>query len=385
MAVKIITKETLKQQTLERRIASMQARLATQGSNALAMRAIAEMETGVIPRAQFPENFDIRQHINVVQGGPGKPSVAEFIGTGDFAKQFYERQRYEVEAGRDDEPLLYPAIYQVTTDSSLPRVVSIYTLGPAGVVFEEIQEGGEVKFASVGEGDKSVTMKHYGVGLEYTEDLFIYNELWRLPNIERQFGVAHNALLNHIHMHPILTHSYKVANKTDGTALTTFAATVSMAEKYLRTVETAISAATTDKTNPRRGPYALVVSGADVFTAERALNRVPQQGFDLQSSALGRIQAVVAYDGWTGTRGKKQTTYDGVTSGTAYLVDLGNRMYDFQSFFKQPLRQQRGDGDLTRFIIEQVVWDTRFGVFADPDRAVHEITWPTAASGYSAT
>lgn len=379
MTVKIITRESLKQQTIDRRLQAAKARY--QSGNTAVLHAIAELENGQIPRAQLPEGFDIRQHIRVV--GEGNQAVAEFIGTGNFAKQFYERQRYEVEAGRDEEPLLYPALYSVVTDASLPRVLSIYTLGPAGVVFEEVTEGGEVKFASVGEGDKNVTMRHWAVGLEYTEDLFIYNELWRLPNIERGFGISHNALLNHIHMTPILTHSYAAANQTDGTALTTFKATASMPEKYLRAIESAISSATTDKTNPRRGPYALVVSGADVFTVERALNRVPQQGFDLQSSALGRVRSVIAYDGWTGTRGKKATTYDGVTSGKAYLVDLGNRAYDFQSFFKQPLRQQRGDGDLSRFIIEQVIWDTRFGVFADPKRAVQEITWPVAASGAS--
>jgi hypothetical protein len=381
MTVRIITKESLRQDALQRRIQTQQTRLASQGNNAMTLRAISELENGQIPRAQFPDGFDIRQHIRVV--GEGKQSGAEFVSTGDFAASFYQRQQYEVEAGRDEEPLIYPTLYSVVTDGSLPRSLTINTLGPAGVVFEEITEGGEVKFASVGEGEKVVTMKHYGVGLEYTEDLFIYNELWRLPNIERGFGVAHNALLNHIHMTPILSHTHKAANKTDGTALTTFKAAAAMPEKYLRAIESAISSASTDKTNPRRGPYILVVSSADVFTVERALNRVPQQGFDLQTSALNRVRAVVEYDGWTGTRGKKQVAYDGVTAGKGYLVDISSRMFDFQSFFKQPLRQQRGDGDLTRFIIEQVVWDTRFGVFADPDRAVHEITWPVAASGAS--
>ncbi|HRF99296.1 MAG TPA: hypothetical protein PLZ51_28985, partial [Aggregatilineales bacterium] len=101
----------------------------------------------------------------MVEGG-GK--IAEFIGSGTFAHQFYERQGYEVDAGRQSEPLLYTALYAITTDTTLPRNVTIYTLGPAGVVFEEVVEGGEVKFVSIGEGSKVVSLKHYATGIQYT-------------------------------------------------------------------------------------------------------------------------------------------------------------------------------------------------------------------------
>jgi hypothetical protein len=328
------------------------------------------------PKSTFKEGFDISKHLRIVrQNGL---AVAEFLGTGNFAKQFIERQRYEVDAGRDSEPILYDRIYDITVDPSLPRLIPINTLGTTGVVFERVNEGGEVKFATIGQGSKSVEIFHYATGLEYDEDLFIYNELFRLPTIERNFGIAFNALLNHIHFKPILDYSYGAANQTNGGSLT-FTTAQTLPERYLRTFEAAITASTTDTANPRRGPYAILCSTSDVFTIERALQVVQQQGFSVQSSAIGRIQTVIAYDGWTGTRGKKSTTYPGVTAGKCYLIDLGNRTMDFQSWVKQPLRMQRGDGDLSRFIVEQVIWDTRFGVFADPVRAVEEITLPAAA------
>jgi hypothetical protein len=374
--MQIVTKERLIQQRIELRTQRVQEMPASAQRD----RVLESLSTGVIPRSQFPENFDITRY---VRRGNQQGAVAEFIGSDNFAQQFYERQRYEVEAGRDEEPILYPALYAVTTDPNLPRSVLINTLGPAGVIFEEITEGGEVKFATVGEGEKSVTMRHYAVGLQYTEDIFIYNELFRLSNIERQFGIAHNALLNHIHMAPVLSQSYTGNNATDGTALTTFKATADMPEKYMRTFEAAITASVMDKKNPRRGPYLLLCSSADLWTLERALGRVPQQGFDAQSSARNRIRTIVAYDGWTGTRGKKSVSYDGVAAGETYLIDLANRTMDFQSFFKQPLRVQQGDGDASRFIMAETIFDSRFGVFADPLRSVHKITLPVAASGAS--
>jgi len=328
------------------------------------------------PKATFKEGFDITKHIRITNSGG--VAVAEFLSTGNFATQFFERQRYEVDAGRDSEPILYDRIYDVTVDPSLPRLIPTNTLGTTGVVFELINEGGEVKFASIGQGSKSIEILHYGVGLEYNEDLFIYNELFRLPMLERNFGVAYNALLNHIHFKPILDYSYGAANQTAGSSLT-FTDAQTLPERYLRTFEAAITASVEDKNNPRRGPYVVLCSTSDVFTIERALQVVQQQGFSVQSSAIGRIQAVIAYDGWTGTRGKKQISYEGVDAGKCYLIDVANRSIDFQSWVKQPLRTQRGDGDLSRFIVEQVIWDTRFGVFADPARAVEEITLPAAS------
>lgn len=377
MAIQFISKQGRVQEALERRV----KRVERLEDSEFKDRALQALETGNFPKAQFPERKVWESQIRV---GTRGDTIAEFIGSNNFAQQFVERQRYEVEVGRDMEPTIYDSIYSITVDPTLPKKVSIYRLGTAGVVFEDIKEGQPVKFASVSESDVAVSMVHKGVGLEYSEDLFMYNELFRVANLERQFGVAHNAMLNHVHMDPIINASGMTGdNATDGTALTSFKVTDSLPYKYLRTIEAAIQTASTDKKNPRRGPYALVSSSGDVFTIERALSPVPQEGISSQSSARTRIQRVVEYDGWTGTRGSKETAYAGVPAGTAYLVHIADRMYDFQSYFKHELRRQEDMGDLIRFIMARTVWDVRFGVFADPKRAVHKITWPVAASGAS--
>lgn len=331
------------------------------------------------PKASFAEGFDITRELRLIT--EGQHTVAEFIGTGHFAQQFFERQQYEIDAGRGLEPLLYGPIYDLTEDPSLPRLVPIHSMGPAGIVFERVEEGGEVKFASMQSGSRTVELVHYAAGIEYSDDLFAYNELWRLSSLERQFGSAYHALLNHVHLAPILSASYDSAHQTDGTALTSFAAAADLAEKYLRALEAAMSASVTDADDPRRGPYVLLVASADLFTVQRALNPVAQQGFDLQGLAGGRIRAVVAYDGWSGLRGNALTSYPGVTAGTAYLIDLSRQMQDFQSFVKHPLRRQQREGDGSRFVVEQVIYHARFGVYAAPTRAVQELTWPQVASG----
>jgi hypothetical protein len=340
------------------------------------------------PVAQFREGFNFNNFMEFSRDEQGRP-IGEFLSTGDISNQFFTRQEYEVEAGRQEVPLLYTGIYDVMTDANLPKTVEINTLGPSGVVCEDSTEGGEVKFASISATDKSIRMSHQAVGLEYTEDMFIYNQTWLFPGLERDFGSAWNAKQNHIHMTPILAADY-TNTTTDGTTLTTFHRADQLEIKYLRTLERAIADSVNDQTNPRHGPYVLVTSTIDAMIAARALLRVPQQGVSLQTpagqlgDAIGVIDQVVAYNGWSGSRGKKAVSYSGISAGTAYLVHIGHKRLDFQSKWKHQLRRQMTGPNLKRFILESIIWDARFGIYAAPSRAVQKITWPANDDGQAA-
>lgn len=326
------------------------------------------------PRVQMPAGLDIRQHIKPAGTGEKGGQVYEFIGTDNFGTEWHQRVRYEVDAGRDQQPILYRPIYTEVSDPSLPKLVPLQKIGPGGVVFEEVFEGGEVKFVSVGSSEESVAIRHFGAGLEYSKDLMIFNQLWDVAIIERQAGIAHNALMNHLHLGPIVSYTYAAANQTAANT-----AGDSISENYILTLEDAITNAKADSANPRHGPYALLVASGNMFTWERALYKVLQQGFTKQSSAIDMVRDIIAYDGWTGTRGAKQTTYSGVTANKAYLVDLANKDADFVSYIKQALEAAMGNPDVSRFIMEQTVWDLYQGVYANPLRAVEEITLPTGA------
>lgn len=320
------------------------------------------------PKRAFKPGFALRDHVREVSALPNGHRVYEYVGMGDFGAAWQERQRYEVDAGRDEEPILYTPIYDEIRDANLPRNVDINRIGPGGVVFEEVFEGGEVKFASIGSSEATVRIRHWATGLEYSKDLVVFNELWGVPIAERQMGIAHNALLNHLHLSPILTYAYGAANQT---AFNNTGATVQ--EDYLLTIEDAIVNSMTDAANPRRGPYVILCSAANLFMLEKALTMVPQQGVNLQSRAIDMVRSIIAYDGWTGTRGNLSITYAGVTSGKCYLISLQHRGMDFQSWIKQDLQLEGEERDVSRFLT-QVVWDSYMGVYANPLRAVEEVS-----------
>lgn len=325
------------------------------------------------PVRRYKEGVKLTDHLRFTDQRDG--TVAEFIGSGDFASNFVTRQRYEVDAGRLEVPLLYPSIYgDIVRDPNLPQFVDVNVLGPGGVIFDMTPEGGEVKFVTVGEDTKTIQIRKYTAGIEYTKEMFQFNQTWRFAPVERWFGQAYNALLDHIHLYPIISAAYTSANQTAANGTTG----VPMEERYLLTLEDAITHALEDTTNVRRGPYDLMIATGDLFMLRRALQRRLQDGIDVQSDALSFIRNIVVYDGWSGSRGKISRTYTGVTKGTGYLISQQFGDMDFQSYIKQDLQSQSGDGDLSRFIVEQVVYDSWFGMYAAPLKAVEEITWPTS-------
>ena len=390
-ALRIITHESEYDKVLERRKDRV-LRLGEAGtlSPTKLEAAIRQLEDGKIPAAEMPAAFDPSKHLNTnVPAG----FLAEFTGAsgGKFADGFFTRLRQEVQNGREEVPLLFESIYNVTHDPSIQETETIYTFSEdnIGVVFKKIQKGGEVSWASVGGGVKSIYQEQWARGIQYDKRLFKFGKFFQMSMVERAFGRAANAVQNHIHFDPIInpTTAYTTRNQTDGGALTgafQFLATASMVEKYHRTLDAAMAHARADTTYHRPGPYALLVANSDVSMVRNALVNPQQWGFaQVSPEVIDNVQAVISYRGWTGTDGNESVTYGGVAAGTAYLIDLSKAMFDFQSLYSQDFQMTDVGPDHARFVVQQILWDMFFGVYAAPERAVEKITWPDASDGES--
>ncbi len=301
--------------------------------------------------------------------GEGQRTIVEFLSGGQFGAEWYTRQQYEVFAGRDEEPELWQPIYSVEVNPNLPKVLDIYTMS-AGVVFQSVVVGGEVKFATLTETDKTIRQVHYAVGVQYDKDMIKYNRIFDIAMIERRAGIAYNALRNHVHLSPIISATYTGNNATAASSIGS-----TLLEKYMSTIEAAIETA---KANGRRGPYILMIAGGNSMKMANALKLQVQDGAGGPRAGISQIRAVIEYDGWEGTMGAKTTTYEGVTANTAYLISTQYQDQDFLSKISQELDYAMGNPDVSRFILEQTIWDTYFGMFAAPLNAVQKITLPTS-------
>lgn len=320
------------------------------------------------PSVKIPEGFELQSYMRPVDNNGRR--VFEFIGTSDFPNEWQNRMWFEIEAGFNEEPILYESIYRTTVDSNLPQIVPIGIMNAAGVVFHEHFEGGESKFINVSAGEASVPIRNWAAILEYSEELVIYNQTWRLSDIERAVGIAHNARLNDLHFSPIIDFPYTAANQTPADTTGT-----TLNERIMNTLSNAIANATADG---RRGRYVLLTSSANALALTNVLTPVPQLGFSAQpASVINSIESIIAYDGWTGISGLREVTFDGVPIGTAYLIDISKNQYA-RSLVKQPLARKIGNADISRFLEMQVRWNVRLGVYISPEAMVEEITLPVA-------
>lgn len=346
-----------------------------------------------IPQQGFWKVFDVVNEggvkYAVVNETKAKQALAESMGfiqetasgvinTGQFLADFRKQRMFYLDAGRDENPLLFEGVFNVVRDPNIEDIITVNVRGNVGVVWERVVDGESLPTIDIKERQHTVKIYDYGVSVIITEKMMRSNRAWEMGPIIREIGKAHNALMNHKHMDEIISASYTGNNVT---AAASIGATNQ--EKIATTIYNAIEDSINDTVNPRRGPFVLLCSMADYGNIVNAIARpnVSQEGFDVQlidKISPFNVSQIVAYDGWQNTMNNVTTTYSGVSAGTCYLIHTGNRDVDLQSFIRREMQMREDENtDVRRRIALTQAYSTEFGVFTDTVRSVQEVTLPT--------
>lgn len=297
--------------------------------------------------------------------------MGEMIGTPDGLYDVIQKSVIDLELGREEVPLIYQAIYRPMSDPNFSEHVDIAPLIGQQCVFLEKMELEEVKFGTKKIGPKdTVPIITYATGFQITEDMIEYDKTWEIEEQNRSIGEAYNALLNHIHLYPIINFSYAAKNKTAAVS-TKSTLLENMRETFRNALIHSFADKNTDTKAPRK-PTVLLAPSVRKLDIEECLQRMQVAGTIYPSIS---IDTIVYYDGWSVTVGEKTYTYSGVDTNKAYLVEP--RRY-FRELIKHDLRVDADNADLSRLIEKQVVARVRRGVVAYPANAVEEITLPTS-------
>ncbi len=294
--------------------------------------------------------------------------IKRLITTSEGAASIADKVELDVNEGREAVPTLYEALYRRLASDTLPRTIDLNLIASAQAVFLERFEGGEVHFGHLAKGTPAtVSIKNYSTGFEWTREQEMFDELWRIEEYNRSVGEAYNALLNHLHFGPLLAFTYTGANVTAADAT----AGASLLDRTRTTLVNALRTSTTQK----RPGSVLVAASTDRFQIEDAIAR----RYDNVGNQLPElpIDTVVYYDGWTVSVGPKTYTYGGVASKTAYLVQPERKLRELvRTENGQDLIVERGDGDVSRRIVEQMAAHTYRTVYADVAGSTQQITLP---------
>jgi len=298
--------------------------------------------------------------------------IGEMITTADSVTDLLRKVVLDVELGREAVPIIYKAIYDTITDRNFPEVLTAKWAQWGTVVFLEHFEGGEVRFGSLDSATGPVAyIKTYAAGFEYTEDMVEYNQTFNLEILNRAMGEAYNALLNHLHLSPILTYSYDDANQTAASTaydeMTNWGAGLIRIMNIRQTILDGLKASREAK---RPGSILLIHSSREMDIS-MALQPTTIEATPFPS--VPGIASVIMYDGWNITVGKREYTYAGVGVNTAYLIQPKKSL---KELIKHDLLVDSDNADLSRLIEKQIIGRARRGVYAAIDASVEEITLP---------
>lgn len=299
--------------------------------------------------------------------------IGEMMTSETSRKELLQKVVLDVELGREDVPVLYNPIYETLTDANFPKTFEAKWAQRGTVVFFEHLEGGEVKFGSLqAESGPIAHIKGYAAGFEYTKEMEIFNHVFNFELMNKAFGEAHNAILNHLHLAPIISHGYKAANKTAAVYVNADGTTGTASDAhFILSMRATLRQALKDARKAKRPGTVLLANSADKEDIEDALG-----SFTIQATpynATGGITDIIYYDGWETQVSKKSYEYAGVPAGKAFLI---RPKRGFKELVKQGLQINANMGDKSRLVESQVIGDFWRGVFAALEENVQEITLP---------
>lgn len=290
--------------------------------------------------------------------------LGEMINFGSVQdlKDLLRKVVLDVELGKEQVQLVYKPIYDTITDPNFPEVLDAKWALHGNCIFLEHIEDSEVKFGSISaEEGPTARIRTYTAGFEYTKKMIDFNETFNIEMLNKAMGEAYNALLNHIHLYPIIGYNYKAANKTAYQGAQDDPAWLGMYKTIAQAVK--------DSRTAKRPGTVLLANSADAIDIEMALRGGHQIDGSVYPPIPG-INAIVYYDGWEVTVGKKQYEYKGVTPGKAYLI---RPKRGFKELVKRDYTVEKGNKDISRLVEDQIVAYCYRGVFAAVEENVQEI------------
>lgn len=301
--------------------------------------------------------------------------IGEMMTSATSRKELVQKVVLDVELGKEDVPLLYSSIYERVSDPNFPKEFEAKWAQYGSVVFFEHLEGEEVKFGSLqAESGPIAKIQGYAAGFEYTKEIEMFNQAFNLEILNKAFGEAHHAILNHMHLGPIIQYKYKTANKTAPVYVDEKRKRLKTADNshaVLSLRETLIQGIKDSRVSKRPGTI-ILANSADQYDIEEAMSSFTIGATPFRS--VEGISTIIYYDGWETNVGRKSYEYPGVPAGKAFLI---RPKRGFKELVKQDLQINATMGDLTRLVESQIVGDFWRGVFAAIDENVQEITFPT--------
>ena len=294
-----------------------------------------------------------------------KLPAGEMMSLADV-RAFVQQATLDITVAQADYPTVYQDIYTEIVNASFPETIKVRDLIGLQAAFGVVHDGESIKMASFKVGKfESVDMQTFAAGYSISKDWVDYNQFWKVDQANEALGIAANALLDHIHLLPILSASYT------GKAVTNKVTTGSTAlENVWLTLRAGIQDALDRKGlhGHKLRPSIALCNSSTAMDVEAAVKGLLQKGSQLEE--LGVIQKVIAYDGWDGEVNGIVHNFPAPKKNEVYLIQPKR---SFKSLVKTDITQLSQRGNILTLSELDVAQFFRRAVVADVTNSVHKV------------
>jgi hypothetical protein len=246
-------------------------------------------------------------------------------------QNLWEAVRLDISIRKMEKPTVRQFLYNEIQAPNASRTMNISELFPFGVVFDENNGEGQAvpQGETIGGQYGTVDINIYAAGFTWTLLAELFDESMDMGRLSEAVATGYNGKRDDIAIDPITAYAYGSAGTAKHTAAATLAGANRQELLYL-TIEDAIDdlASRTDPVTGRKISATDLVVLASEYDA-RHISRVAQglpSVNERSYPALSEISRVIGYDGETINLRDRTVTYDGITSGTAYIVKRNRYM-----------------------------------------------------------
>ncbi|MEL3899317.1 hypothetical protein [Treponema phagedenis] len=333
-----------------------------------------------------------KQQIKAHYSVPGKPEgEMTFMHTGEGAKKFFTQAMFDglraaegemmaeesirafvrqtvldITSAAAENPALFTEIYDVITNPAFSEMVEVRDLIGLQAAFGIVSDGESVPLAGFKVGKmEAVRLLTYALGYSISKDWVAYNKLWKIEQANKAIGVAYTAVLDHMHLSPIIEGKYEKEAVTEKVAGSTDLETVWLTLR--KGLKDALKRKA--KSGYRLRPSIALCNTATAMDVEAAISGLLQKGTQL--GTLGQIQKVLAYDGWDGEVNGRVYNFPAPKDGEVFLIEPRK---SFKALVKTDLTKLEQKGDIMRLSEVDVAAFFRRAVVADISGSVQKVT-----------
>lgn len=299
---------------------------------------------------------------------------AEKEAAGEMSMQdvraFIQNATVDVTKGMATNPTLYQFIYDEIFNSEFTETIDVRDLIGLQAAFGIVNAGESVPLAGWKTGKlETVKMLDYACGYSVLKKWVTYNQFWNVEQANKAMGVAHNAILDHIHLFPIIKASYSggsITNKVTGAAYTNATELTIVYYTLRKGIKDALKRQNAQGFKLR--PTIALCNSATAMDVEAAVAGMLQNGSQL--GPLGQIKTVLAYDGWQGEIKGEKVTFDAPADNEVYLIQPKDM---FRALVKTDITQLTQKGDIMKLSNLDVAQFFSRAVVADVSGSVHKV------------